>query len=114
LINHLKELGLSLGEIGHIFKAGGPSGHDRQGIRRLLDLFGEKLKMVEAKIARLSRMREEMAGTMEILRCCEQCEKPALLDAGFCLSCVMLARTGKVPDAFQVLLRRGDSAEYGK
>jgi MerR family copper efflux transcriptional regulator len=105
LINHLKELGLTLTEIGEILSVKGRKGSDRETAQRLLGLFDDKLALLEAKIRVLEIMKAEIQGTLRLLRRCAQCRNEVLMDAILCRRCSMLAEMERIPDTFQVLLQ---------
>ena len=105
VICFLKELGLTLTEIREIFGAKTKAGSGRATIELLLGLFCDKLDRLESKIRSLKKMRAELAGTIDILRSCENCDHKVLLDAVECDNCTRLEPPEEVPDTFHVLLR---------
>jgi MerR family Zn(II)-responsive transcriptional regulator of zntA len=104
VINFLKEVGLSLTEIRQIFLAKKPSGGDKATVGFLLEIFGEKLQRVEAKIDALNAMRKELARAIGILRSCEQCDHEILLDGLACGGCVSLGPQEAVPETLKIIL----------
>ncbi len=104
VINCLKELGLSLMEIRQIFSAKKPGAGDRDAVHFLLKAFGEKLEQIEAKIEALTKVKDELSGTIRILRACEICDHKILLDALSCCGCAALTASESVPDTVQVIL----------
>jgi len=104
VIGLLKELGLTLTEIGEIIGAKSRAGADKGTIKLLLGLFNNKLDRLESKIRSMKKMRAELAGTIEILHSCENCDHKVLLDTLECDNCTRLKPRGKVPDTFDVLL----------
>jgi DNA-binding transcriptional MerR regulator len=105
VINFLKEMGLSLSEIREILLAKKTAGGDRSAIRFLLDIFGEKLKMVEARMESLAAMRNELANALRILSSCEGCRREVLLDALACGDCPSLHPAETVPETLRVILQ---------
>jgi DNA-binding transcriptional MerR regulator len=104
VINFLKEAGLSLIEIRQILLAKKPTGGDKATVNFLLKAFGEKLAVVEAKIAALGAMRGQLAKTIGILRSCERCDHEILLDALACGGCVNLGPQDAVPETLEIIL----------
>jgi MerR family Zn(II)-responsive transcriptional regulator of zntA len=104
VINFLKEMGLSLTEIREILLAKERAGGDRSTVRFLLEIFGERLKMVEARIESLAAMKTELAKTLTILHSCEHCGHEVLLDAVSCSDCGRLRPAEAVPDTLRVIL----------
>jgi len=107
VIGFLKELGLSLSEISGLFNAKKPPGADRETVRTLLCILGEKLQLVESKLASLGRIRDELAHTVRILGSCESCDHPVLLDSAVCGDCASLSPRESVPDTLTVILSQG-------
>lgn len=105
VINFLKELGLSLVEIRRILVAKKPSGADRETIEFLLGIFGEKLDMVESKLAALSRVKSELSRAIGILKSCQSCDHKVLLDAICCQDCASLLPRDAVPETFEVIMQ---------
>jgi len=105
VINFLKDAGLSLIEIRQILLAKKPSGGDKALVSFLLKTFGEKLELVEAKIAALKAMRSELAKAIGILRSCAHCDHEILLDALACGGCVNLGPQEAVPETLEIFLR---------
>ncbi len=104
VISFLKELGLSLSEIREIFAAKKASGADKETIRTLLRIFGDKLRLVDSRIESLSRIRAELTRAMRILHSCESCDRAVLLDALVCADCSSLMPRDEVPDTLEVML----------
>jgi DNA-binding transcriptional MerR regulator len=104
VIGFLKELGISLLEIQKILLAKKPGAGDRETVQFLLQVFGEKLSRVEAKIEALSKMKRELSNAINILHSCENCDHKVLLDELSCGACPSLNPREAVPDTFQVIL----------
>jgi DNA-binding transcriptional MerR regulator len=104
-IGFFKDLGLSLAEIGTILSAKKPTGGDRGAVDFLLRVFGEKLALVEERIAALARVRVDLSKAVEILRSCESCDHAVLLDATGCGECANLMPRDLVPAALEVILQ---------
>lgn len=71
VINYLKELGLTLSEIQEIFNARKVNKSDREILNLIIKMLYEKLKLTEAKIEVLERIKRELSSTIEILGFCE-------------------------------------------
>jgi DNA-binding transcriptional MerR regulator len=105
VINHLKDLGLTLNEIGGILTAKRTAGGGREAVSFLQRTLGDKLGLVESKLAALGRVRTELTGVLRILRSCESCKHEVLLDAILCEGCEDLQPREAVPGTFEVILR---------
>jgi DNA-binding transcriptional MerR regulator len=70
VINFLKDAGLPLTEIRRIFLAKRDSGSGQEAVKLLLRVFGEKLRLVEAKIDTLHVMKNELTKTLGVLQSC--------------------------------------------
>jgi MerR family Zn(II)-responsive transcriptional regulator of zntA len=105
VINFLKEVGLTLDEIRQILLAKKNMGADRKTARFLSERIGEKLALVEAKIAALNGIKAELGRALEILRSCSTCGNRVLLDATLCCNCANLHPRESVPDTFDVILQ---------
>jgi len=104
VICFLKEMGLSLTEIQQILLAKKPSGGDRATVEFLIEVFREKLRMLESRIQTLNEMKAELANAISILRSCENCRREVLLDALSCGNCACLAAGKAVPDTLRVIM----------
>ncbi len=104
VINFLKEMGLSLGEIREILLAKKASGGDKSTVTFLQRVFSEKLQLVESRIAGLNAMKTELVNALRILRSCENCGREVLLDALSCGDCESLLPKETVPETFRVIL----------
>ncbi len=104
VIHFLKELGLSLLEIREIFHAKKPGAGDRQTVAFLIGVFTERLAEVEAKLASLQRMKEELSSALKVLRSCENCDHKVLLDSVLCGDCKSLGPRESISDTLEVLL----------
>jgi DNA-binding transcriptional MerR regulator len=102
VINFLKEVGLSLGEIRRILSARESSAGSRELVEFLFGAFREKLGLVETKLAALGRMKAELVQALEILESCKDCDRSALLDAIACASCTKMSED--VPATLDVIL----------
>jgi DNA-binding transcriptional MerR regulator len=105
VISFLKDVGLSLSEIRRILLAKQQAGGDREAVALLLALFGEKLRMVEAKIETLNAMRVEFTRAIELLHSCRVCGHDRLLDVLSCSGCANLNPPGEIPETFRAILR---------
>lgn len=105
VISFLKELGLSLTEIREILLAKKSAGGDKPAVQLLLNIFLEKLELVEAKLSALSRVKTELAKAIKILQSCENCNHKILLDALSCGDCSSLNPRESVPETFEVILQ---------
>jgi MerR family transcriptional regulator, Zn(II)-responsive regulator of zntA len=105
VINFLKEMGLSLGEIQRIFFAKRLQGGNKGAVRYLQGVFSEKLSLVNTKIETLNRMKAEITNALKILRVCESCDHKVLLDAVLCGECALLESNEAIPDTFKVILQ---------
>ncbi len=105
VINVLKELGLTLGEIREILLAKKQSCGDHEAVKFLQGVFKEKLGLVESKIEVLNKMRAELANALRILDSCQCCDHKVLLDAICCSNCSNLGPKGTVPSTFEVILQ---------
>lgn len=104
VINFLKNIGLPLTEIRRILLARQESGGGRETVKLLVDLFAEKLELVESKIHTLRTMKTELANALEILRSCRRCGNRVLLEASACVGCTRLGPEEKVPNTLWALL----------
>jgi hypothetical protein len=73
-------------------------------VKLLLRVFGEKLRLVEAKIDTLHVMKNELTKTLGVLQSCGQCGREVLLEAFSCNGCAELGPEKNVPDTLWVLL----------
>jgi DNA-binding transcriptional MerR regulator len=105
VIHFLKEMGLSLTEIQRIFHAKRDAGGNGEAVNHLLEIFSEKLGLIDEKIKTLSRMRLEIGNTIHILHGCESCDHEVLLDALRCGQCSRLEPVESVPETFNVILQ---------
>jgi DNA-binding transcriptional MerR regulator len=109
LINSLKEMGLSLTEIGEIMLAGRSGGCDRETLGRLLAALTRQLYGIDLKMESLRRMKDDLGETLGMLRSCLACDHEVLLDAPCCEGCRVLAGDEGLPEAFRALLRNASS-----
>jgi DNA-binding transcriptional MerR regulator len=105
IINFLKGIGLSLSEIQRILQAKQSSGADKETVAFLMQIFADKIKLVDEKLEMLNKMKGELSRTLKILRSCENCNREYLLDAIRCSDCDVLASRESVPDTFEVILQ---------
>ena len=105
VINLLKTMGLSLTEIRQIFHAKKPSGGDKDAVHKLQLVLSGKVKLVDAKIESLTRMKSDLSKILRILKACESCGHDVLLDAICCKGCACLAPRDSVPETFEVILQ---------
>ena len=104
VINHLKDLGLTLQEIRDILAAKKTTGGGRQAVAFLQKTLQEKLDLVDSRVTALNRVRAELTSVLRILRACESCTHEVLLDAILCEGCEDLKPRETVPDTFEVIL----------
>lgn len=100
LILDLREAGLSLNEIKHLFQLKGQCRSPEEASTRLSELLGSQIDEMQRKIATLRRLREELASTVSVLTECMTCE-----DASFpsrCPKCEVLDRP-QLPRAVRLL-----------
>ena len=105
VINLLKEMGLSLGEIQRILFAKKLQGGNKAAVQYLQGVFSEKLSLVNTKIETLTRMKTEIANALKILQACESCDHKVLLDAILCGECALLESNEAIPDTFKAILQ---------
>ena len=105
VINHLKDLGLTLHEIRDILTAKKTAGGGREAVSFLLTTLRERLRLVESKLEALNRVKTELTQVLRILRSCENCKHEVLLDAILCEGCEDLQPPEAVPGTFEVILR---------
>jgi DNA-binding transcriptional MerR regulator len=105
VINHLKDLGLTLNEIRDILTAKRSAAGGREAVAFLQKTLQEKLDLVESKLGTLNQIKAELASVLRILRSCEHCRHEVLLDAILCAGCEDLQPRETVPGTFDVILR---------
>ena len=109
LINSLKEMGLSLTEIGEVLLAGRLGGCDREAVVRLQEALTRQLYLIDLKMDSLRRMKDDLGETLGMLRSCLACDHEVLLDAPSCAGCRLLAGEKGLPESFRALLRNASS-----
>lgn len=84
-ILHLKELGMTLEEIGALLKiVGSGSVHDISP--KLREALLNKKKQFEAQLEKYSQGIKELEGVLSVIKICEKCHKSA--DADTCQHCL--------------------------
>jgi DNA-binding transcriptional MerR regulator len=105
VINFLKELGMTLTEIGKIFHAKKPSGADQETVQILKAAFKDNLRLVEEKLNALNKIGAELSRALKLLKYCERCNRKVLLDIAGCGDCVNLDPVKTLPKTLEVILR---------
>jgi MerR family copper efflux transcriptional regulator len=113
LINRLKEIGFSLGEIGEILPSGRSGCRDREVVRRLRDAYADKVARIDLRIATLRRARRELHEVAGILGGCLRCESPSLLEEALCSGCRRLSRRKGLHEILRALMSAAPSGMRG-
>ncbi len=109
VINYLKSLPLSLEEIKEIFtyKKISPGKGKKEQVAVLSKLLESKLGAVNGRIKRLTQIKDELTGMVDILRDCARCEGKPLLKTETCGDCQAVGRHTPLPLMMSVFLERG-------
>src|SRR6185369_6700711 len=87
-IDKLKDAGFSLQELRQFLLAVGPEGTDlgsaASAMRRVREVFAERLGEIRAQITRLTQLEGDLAESLEYLETCRSCKSVAHLGCGTC------------------------------
>lgn len=100
LIMDLREAGLSLQEIKELFELKGQSRSAKEAARRMGDAIERRAEDLQAKIAVLRRLRDDLAAMAAVLHECEPCEATRFPER--CPTCDVMARPD-LPRAMRLL-----------
>ncbi len=108
-IGKLNEAGFSLHELQDFLHAVGPdsvNGHTAPtAMRRVRDVFGERLAQIRAQLARLSQVESDLVESLDYLEGCRPCASAAQPSA--CGSCGEPGHIGKSQPLLVAGLQRG-------
>jgi DNA-binding transcriptional MerR regulator len=108
-IGKLNEAGFSLHELQDFLHAVGPgsqSGHTAPtAMRRVRDVFGERLAQIRTQLARLSQVESDLVESLEYLEGCRTCSTAEQTSA--CGSCGEPGHVGKSQPLLVAGLQRG-------
>ncbi len=99
-INNLKEYGLKLSEIEEIFHAKDKALSKKDAVGRIRAILAEQEKTISFKIAFLTRMKEELHSTLQVLEGCPTCRFEPL--ERYCQECIFYE--GEIPTTFKALV----------
>jgi DNA-binding transcriptional MerR regulator len=105
VIHFLKELGMTLTEIGAILHAKKPEGADKETVKNLKAAFKDKLLLVDQKCRDLRKIGLELSQALKLLESCERCDHKVLLNLAGCGDCADLKTMAAVPKTLEVILR---------
>jgi len=107
-IGKLKDAGFSLHELKDFLGAVGPEAASAEtaasAMRRVRDVFSERLAEIRAQIGRLSQLEADLAESLEYLEACRGCER---VEHKCCGSCGEPAHVGKAQPLLVAGIQRG-------
>ncbi len=99
-INNLKEYGLKLSEIEEIFHIKDGAASKKEAVDQIKTILAEQEKTLSFKIAFLTKMKEELHSTLEVLQGCPTCRFEPL--ERYCQECIFYE--GEIPTTFKALV----------
>lgn len=99
-INNLKEYGLKLSEIEAIFGAKDKAASKKDAVGTIKSILEEQAKALNFKIAFLTKMKEELHSTLQVLEGCPTCRFEPL--EKYCQECIFYE--GEIPTTFKALV----------
>jgi DNA-binding transcriptional MerR regulator len=99
-INNLKEYGLKLSEIEAIFCAKDKAASKKDAVGTIKSILEEQAKALNFKIAFLTKMKEELHSTLQVLEGCPTCRFEPL--EKYCQECIFYE--GEIPTTFKALV----------
>lgn len=106
VIGFLKGLDLTLVEIRQIFYAGKSSGEGKEAVRKLINLFNGKLRLIQTKLEELAKMKADLSGVLGVLQSCESCGHSVPLRSDDCDDCIRLHCGRNVPEMLKIFLEK--------
>jgi DNA-binding transcriptional MerR regulator len=96
----LREAGLSLQDIKHLFGLKSDCSCPEEASERMSDMLGQQIDTMQMKIAKLRKLREELTAMVSVLTECQTCE-----DGNFPLNCEKcdVLENPQMPRALRVL-----------
>ncbi len=106
----LREAGWALEEIVELLSARDAAPSDRAAVHRLDGLLERQIQRLETKLAILNQLREDLQGTHQTLRVCQECTIQH--DEVACASCDRLPALHELPRGFRLTWRGRELGEH--